>query len=151
MGVRLPPKPWLFQFNPSSYKWFERIKETREPEQWLINQHVGRIHKGHLVAIWSSGKQAGVYALGQIVSIPVKKSLNPNQEKYFPNKTDIIKFLESLSAYVQYDKVYLESPLLQEECREDNILSEMQVFVNHQGTNFRLTPAQWDRICELIK
>ncbi|MGE5637716.1 MAG: hypothetical protein ACM3WQ_03320, partial [Chloroflexota bacterium] len=63
---------------------------------------------------------------------------------------DIVKFQEHLSAYVEYDEVYLENPLLQEQCREDNVLSEMQVFVKPQGTNFRLTPEQWRRIAELI-
>lgn len=150
LGIKPQPKHWLFQFNPSIYRWFDRIKETREPEQWLINQYVKLIQKDDLVAVWCSGKQAGVYALGQIISIPAKSFLNPNQEKYFLNKSDIVKFQENLSAYVEYDQVYLENPLLPEECKEDNVLSEMQVFAKPQGTNFRLTPEQWQRIEELI-
>lgn len=150
LGIRPPPKHWLFQFNPSIYRWFDRIKETREPEQWLINQYIKLILKDDLIAVWCSGKQAGIYALGQVISIPARSFLNPNQEKYFLNKSDIVKFQEHLSAYVEYDEVYLENPLLQEQCREDNVLSEMQVFVKPQGTNFRLTPEQWRRIAELI-
>lgn len=150
LGIKPQPKHWLFQFNPSIYRWFDRIKETKEPEQWLINQYIKLILKGDLVAVWCSGKQAGVYALGQIVSIPAKNLLKSNQEKYFLNKSDIIKFQENFSAYVEYNKVYIENPLLQEECKEDNILLEMQVFAKPQGTNFRLTPEQWQRIEELI-
>ena len=48
------PKHWLFQFNPSTYKWLDRIKETREPEQWLVSQHAKLIQREDLVAIWGS-------------------------------------------------------------------------------------------------
>ncbi len=59
LSIRPQLKHWLFQFNPSIYNWFDRIKETREPEQWLISQHVKLIHKNDLVAIFGSGQKAG--------------------------------------------------------------------------------------------
>jgi predicted RNA-binding protein with PUA-like domain len=149
LNIRPQPKYWLFQFNPSIYNWFERIKEAKEPEQWLVSQHVKLISKGDFVAIWSSGQKAGIYALGTILTNPAKNPLTPSQEKYFLNKCDTGKFQERSSAYVEYFKIYLEKPLLQEECNKDCILSGMQVIKNPQGTNFRLTDAQWDRILEL--
>lgn len=143
------PKHWLFQFNPSIYNWFDRIKETKEPEQWLITQHASLIRKGDLVAIWSSGSKAGVYALGQITTNPAKNPLNLNQQKYFLNKAYQEKFKEKPSVYVEYTKVYMEKPLLQEVCHSDSALSGMQVFTCPQGTNFRLTAEQWNKILEL--
>ena len=108
------------------------------------------IHKGDLVVIWSSGQKAGAYALGKIMTNPAKSILNPNQEQYFLKKDDISKFQEKYSAYVEYSKVCLEKPLLQEEFNRDKVLLDMQVFMNPQGTNFRLTEEQWSRILELI-
>ncbi len=131
------------------YKWFDRTRETAEPEQWLISQHAKLIRKGDFVAIWGAGQKAGIYALGQIVTIPAKNPLNHSQEKYFLNKGDIGKFQERHSAYVEYFRVCIEKPLLQEERMRDDILSSLQVFVNPQGTNFRLTTEQWNRILEL--
>jgi DNA-directed RNA polymerase subunit RPC12/RpoP len=78
LNVKPQPKHWLFQFNPSVYKWFDRIKDTKEPEQWLISQHVQLIHKDDLVAIWGSGQKAGIYALGKIITNPKKNPLNLN-------------------------------------------------------------------------
>lgn len=150
LNVKPQPKHWLFQFNPSVYKWFDRLKDTKEPEQWLISQHVQLIHKGDLVAIWGSGQKAGIYALGKVITNPKKNPLNLNQEKYFLGADDISKFQEKYSAFVEYFKVCLEKPLLQEECNRDNILLNMQVLVNAQGTNFRLTFEQWCRIKALI-
>lgn len=148
LNAKPQPKHWLFQFNPSIYKWFDRIKITREPEQWLVSQHFKLIHKGDLVAIWSSGQNAGVYAFGQIITNPIQAPLNLKQETYFPNKEDIKKFERSHSIYVEYSKLCLEKPLLQRKCSENKILSGMQIFMNPQGTNFRLTPEQWDQLLD---
>ena len=149
LSERPQPRHWLFQFNSSIYKWIERMSETQEPEQWLITQHARLIRKSDLVVIWASGKKVGVYALGQIVTRPAKNALNPNQRKYFLNKDDIDKFQQHYSSYVEYLNVFLKKPLLLEQCNQDKILMDMQVFANPQGSNFRLTAEQWNRILEL--
>jgi len=150
LNVKAQPKHWLFQFNPSIYKWFDRIQNTREPEQWLISQHFQLIHKDDLVAIWSSGQKAGIYALGKIITNPKQSLLNLGQEKYFLEEYDIGKFQEKYSAYVEYFKICLEKPLLKEECNKDTVLSNMQILTNSLGTNFRLTFEEWVRIQTLI-
>lgn len=103
-----------------------------------------------MVAIWASGQKAGIYAIGQIITNPRKKSLNLYQEKYWSEKSDIYKFQEKSSVIVKYLKVASDRPLLQDECSRDSVLSAMQVFMNPQGTNFRLTKEQWSKILEMI-
>ena len=149
MQPKPKPKHWLFQFNPSTYRWFDRNKETAEPEQWLISQLSTLIHRGDLVAVWGSGQKAGVYGLGEVLTNPAKRPLNPAQAKYFVNQDSVDKFLEHYSAMVQYSKVLLEKPLSQEHCSRDPVLSKMQIMANQQGTNFRLTYDEWIRIVEL--
>ncbi len=92
------PKHWLFQFNPSTYKWLERIKETQEPEQWLVSQQAKLIQRGDLVAIWGSNQNGGIYALGKIITNPTKIPLNPNQIKYFSDPDYTAKFTEKPSS-----------------------------------------------------
>lgn len=150
LQLHSPAKYWLFQFNPSIYKCIDRIKaEPNEPEQWLTSQHSKHIKKGDLVAIWSAGKKSGIYAIGEIITHPAKKALNPNQEKYYIDKNDITKFLEKPSVMVIYSKIIENNPLPQSECHNDSTLLDMQVFIFPQGTNFKLTPEQWSRITEL--
>ncbi len=147
-----PPKHWLFQFNPSIYNWFDRIQQTNEPEQWLISQSSKFINKDDLVAVWSSEHKlhkSGVYALGKIITSQAKLPLNINQLKYFSDKKCASKFQEKPSAFVEYFKTNLDKPLLQEQCHQDPALKDMQVFINPQATNFRLTYEQWERIQEL--
>lgn len=145
LNIRPQPKQLLFHFNPSIYKWFERIEKTRETEQWLVAQHAKLIRiadLADLVAIWSSGHKAGVYAFGQIITKPAKKPLSTAQEKYFVNKDDRGKVPEKDSVWVDYSKVFIEKPLLQEECKDDKVLLDMQIFINSRGTKFRVTPQQ---------
>jgi hypothetical protein len=148
---RPQPKHWLFQFNPAAYNWFDRIKENKETEQWLTSQHAKQIHEGDMVAIWASGEKAGVYAIGQIITNPRQKALDPDQEKYWIEKSSICKFQEKPSAIVKYLKVAFDKPLLHDRCRLDSTLSAMQVFTNPQGTNFPLAREQWNRILALME
>jgi 5-methylcytosine-specific restriction protein B len=142
-------KHWLFQFNPLIYRWIDRIKETNEPEQWLVSQYAKQIKKDDLVAIWSAGQNSGIYALGQILTNPAKKPLNPNQEKYFIDKNGITKFLEKPSAIVTYLKIIADKPIPQDQCHKEPALLDLNVFINPRGTNFPINPQQWNRIIEL--
>ena len=83
---RPQPKHWLFQFNSTTYRWLDRIKETSEPEQWLASQHSKRIRKGDMVAIWGSGLKSGVYAIGQVVTNPAKKPSTQINKNIFSQK-----------------------------------------------------------------
>ncbi|MEM2099194.1 MAG: EVE domain-containing protein [Candidatus Bathyarchaeia archaeon] len=145
-----PPKCWLFQFNPALYRWFDRISETQEPEQWLTTHYASSISKGDRVAIWAAGEKAGVYALGQTITYPTITALNPEQEKYWVDKSGISKFKEKPSVTVKYLKLMCDRPITQQQCRDDSVLSTLQVFSNPQGTNFLMTRLQWQRLLELI-
>jgi hypothetical protein len=150
LTARSLPKYWVFQFNPSIYRWSDRIATANEPEQWLVSHHFSRISINDLVAIWRSGDKSGIYAIGEVISSPEIKSLNPAQEQFFTNKYAIMKFSNTPSVNVRYLKVRLDKPILQKDCEADKILLEMQILLNPQGTNFRLTPAQGERIEELL-
>jgi len=117
----------------------------------LASQHAGYIHQGDKVAIWASGEKAGIYAIGEIVTNPEEKPLNMEQERYWTKKAEIdtYKFRDKSSVTVKYLKVIIDRPLLEDECRKDPLLSDMQVLKNPQGTNFPLTKRQWNRISEL--
>jgi hypothetical protein len=140
----------VFQFNPVIYGWFDWIKENRGTEQWLTSQHSREIREGEKVAIWASGKKAGVYAIGEIVANPRRRPLNPEQEKYWTRKMDVYKFREKKSVIVKYLKVVIDRPLLEDTCRRDPVLSDMEILKQPQGTNFPLTKGQWNRILELL-
>lgn len=150
LSPRCQLKYWVFQFNPTIYRWFDRMKENKETEQWLTSQYAKDIHEGDKVAIWASGEKAGVYAIGEIITNPRKSPLTTEQEKYWTNKEDIYKFREKYSVTIKYLKVIIDKPLLEYKCNNDPALSDMAVLKQPQGTNFPLTKKHWNRILELI-
>ena len=150
LTLRRQPNYWVFQFNPTIYAWFDRMKGNRETEQWLTSQHARDIHEGDKVAIWASGDKAGVYAIGEIVVNPRKRPPNLEQEKYWTKKADVYKFREKNSVIIKYLKVIIDRPLLEDKCSRDPVLSAMAILKQSQGTNFPLTKEQWNRILELM-
>ena len=125
LRLRRQPKQWLFQFNPALYRWFDRIKESKETEQWLVSQYAKEIHNGDKVAVWASGENAGVYAVGEIITEPRKRLLAAEQEKYWVNQEDLLKFEEKYSVTLKYTRVIIDRPLLEDACNKDPILSGM--------------------------
>ena len=68
--------------------------------------------------------------------------------KFLIDKSIIEKFKQKKSVLVEYLKV-LDKPLSEEQCHSDPELCGLGVFLNPQGTNFRLKPVEWDRIVDL--
>jgi DNA-directed RNA polymerase subunit RPC12/RpoP len=154
-GTLLKPAPktlhWIFQFNPKTYRWFDRMKETRRPEQWLASRDSEYMKKGDFVAIWASGKSAGVYALGQMVTYATYMSLSADDEKYWRNNQAIDKFLYHRSVLLEYFSDLSICPLLESRCLEDDTLKTLRVLDHLQATNFQINVEQWDRIVELTQ
>jgi hypothetical protein len=150
MRKKPQPKHWLFQFNPSTYRWLDRIKENQEPEQWLVTKYAKLIRKGDLVTIWAASHDGGIYAFGQIITNPTITPLKTSQKKFFTNPEYSSKFEEKPSVFTKYFQSSHEKPLLTfEQCDKDKELCGMHVLANPQGTNFRLTYDQWNTILEL--
>jgi predicted RNA-binding protein with PUA-like domain/DNA-directed RNA polymerase subunit RPC12/RpoP len=149
LSPRRQPKHWIFQFNPATYGWFDWIKEGRETEQWLTAQYAKEIREGDKVAIWSSGKESGVYAMGEILENPSIRPLSQEQAIYFKEEKDVDKFRWKKSVLVRYLKKIIDKPLLKENCSKDPILATLEILKRSEGTNFPLTEEQWDRIWKL--
>jgi len=150
LNSRCRVRHWVFQFNPEIYRWFDWMKESRATEQWLTSRYAKSIHTGDKVAVWASGKNAGVYALGEVTTDPTKRPLAKEQEEYYTDKEETGKFREKRSVTIRYLMATIERPLLVDYCSKDPELLDMAVLRQPQGTNFRLTPGEWQRMRELV-
>ena len=136
-----------FQFNPDIYDWFNWIKESRNNEQWLVSRYDDKICIGDKVAIWSSGKECGIYALAETTSYPLKKPLNPEQAKYYHAKDAADKFQQKPSVNIRYLKVFADKLISKSICEKDPVMSTLEILNNFtNATNFKLRKNQWDRI-----
>lgn len=104
-------KYWAFHCNPKAW---DSIKEISEHDDgtWLINKQDEKdIQIGDKFALWVSGKDAGVYAFGEIIDSP--KMLKEDEErasKYAINKTKFDN--ESLRVKLKYIDKFQTTPII---------------------------------------
>jgi hypothetical protein len=143
---------WVFQFNPDIYNWFGWIRENRVSEQWLVSRFAKLICVGDKVAIWASGKESGIYALGETITYPLKTPLNLEQAEYYRAKEDVDKFKEKPSVSIKYLKVFAENPISKDKCKKDIVLSSLEILNNFtNATNFKLKKTQWNKMSEMVE
>jgi hypothetical protein len=145
-----PERIWFFQANLQRYDIMNALvdEEIGDSMHWLVNQHKTEISKGDMGMIWLSGKEAGIYAITEIVTDPKMMTEPEPERKYWTEEND--KEGERLRVKMKIIKNLLHSPLTKETIINENRLSSMSVFRQPQGTNFRVTPEEWFKIKALI-
>ena len=76
---------WIFQGNPSQYDILNALDDQQigNTISWLVKQNKSKIHKGHLVLLWMSGKEAGIYALARVECEPEMMQDTEAELKYW--------------------------------------------------------------------
>lgn len=138
---------WLFQGNPKYYRVLDSIHDF-EQMYWLVTRYTEDIAVGDGVLIWSAGKKAGIYAIGEVIE-PVKTLNKVPDDNYW-----IIKKMSQPNAkrvLIYFTAKLLDNPILYQELIQNNILNNLSVISDPRGTNFKLKQEQWMQIYELRK
>ncbi len=141
---------WMFQANPLRYDIMNALAddEIGDSIHWLVNQHRSDICKGHIGMIWLSGKEAGIYAITEILTDP-KLMLEPDPErKYWADVADTEG--EKTRVKMRIIKNLLHSPLTKGTILKTQGLQAMAILRQPQGTNFRVTTEEWNIIKTMI-
>lgn len=104
-------RTWIFQANPAKYRISDSLRAERE-EYWNLRQHATEVTLGDRVLIWLSGKRAGVYALGTVVSAATETADSPTGQAYWNDKKAGERPIPRV--WVRYDHILLDRPLLKE-------------------------------------
>ena len=146
-------KYWAFHCNPKAW---DSIKEISEHDDgtWLINkQDEKEIQIGDKFALWVSGKDAGVYAFGEIIDSPkLLKEDEKRASKYAINKT---KFDDvSLRVKLKYTDKFQTTPVIRNVILNSIWLNEdtlqYSFFNRPQGVTSReLTDSIFNRLLTL--
>ncbi len=141
---------WIFQANPQRYDIVNALAddEIGDSIHWLVNQHKTDICKGHIGMIWLSGKEAGIYAITEILTDPKLMSEPSPERKYLTDAAD--KEGERTRVKMKIIKSLLHSPLTKETILNTEGLQGMRILRQPQGTNFRVTTEEWNIIKTLI-
>jgi hypothetical protein len=115
----------VFQANPRRFDLLQALQEGGT-EAWSVNQHRQDIQPGDRVWFRLTGPDAGIYAVGQVTSVP-----RPEASEFGDWQVDVT--FESR----------IDPPLLRAESDADPVLSSASALAGLMGTNLAL-PAETD-------
>lgn len=135
---------WLFQGNPKYYRIIDGIRDfTQMP--WLVTRYAKEMQPGDGVLIWISGKEAGLYAIAEMIEAPKLMQEVPDIG-YWLDKS---RLGEKPFATIRFTDKLLDQPLLRSELKQDPVLSTLIVIRQPNSTNFKVTAEEWQRVYEL--
>ena len=141
------PKIWLFQANPRFYNLAEDLADVKvgDEDGWIVSRYRDEMRTGDIVVLWQSGKDAGVYAVGELIGIPAERDWEPE-----PEELEERPYLRS-RVWVPFRYIrILRQPIPRQALLTHPILQNMQVLKQAQGSNFRVTPQEWQALQKLI-
>jgi hypothetical protein len=139
---------WIFQANPARYRIHDSLAIESE-EWWNLNQHAASICVGDSVAIWISGSEAGVYALGVVTEGPVIMPDSIRGQGYWQNSKDGLN--PKPRVRVRYDQVFFDRPLLKVFLEANPDLWDLSVIRAPRGTNFPMLDEEWYALQSWLK
>lgn len=140
---------WIFQANPDNFDIDEAISELKEIT-WKVNRYKDRVHAGDIVYLWKSGENAGIVAVGKILSEPAflkdleieKRFIRLNDARENGDK-------EFIGVRVSVERV-LGPMIRRQDLLDNSLLGSMQILRQSQGTNFVLNDEEAKSIHDLI-
>lgn len=136
------PATWIFQANPREYD-IQSSLATEKTEWWNLRQHATKVKVGDRILIWISGKTAGIYAIGEVISAPVERLDSTKGRGYWKTQGGHQMWPR---VEVQYTEVMLERPLLKRLLEFDAALTSLSVIKQPRGTNFKVTDDEWEAL-----
>lgn len=145
---------WIFHASPERYEISKCFADQEYKGQitWNVNRYKDKIKKNGVALIWMSGKNAGIYAIGEIISDPDEIFEFPWEEKYWLNLNDADKGKSSCKVIINIHKDMTRVPLLQKELKIKNIegLQGISNLNPWQKTNIPVTQDEWDLLKKFI-
>jgi len=137
-------RAWFFQANPVHYD-IDHALEKLDRIWWRVPQHTPDIHVGDVVAIWRSGKSAGIVGVGRIIAEPQLRAMDPVEDEFVVSPDEAPP--DATRVLVQVAQVPFVS---KEQVRVLPALQEHQIVRAPMGTVFPLTEREWTELKELI-
>ncbi len=141
------PQAWMFQGNPQRYANLQMLA-SQPGELWNLRQYAGEVRVGDRVYIWIAGEEAGIYAVGTVVTSPAVMVDSPLGIRQWTDPRE--GRLAFPRVEVRYDRVMLNRPLLKQYLRTDPILRDLTILRMPRATNYPLTTAQAGAIEEWL-
>lgn len=141
---------WIFQANPQRYDIINALADERIKEDvWQVKWHKDKIKKGDVGLIWMSGKEAGIYAVIDIISDPEFFVESQISAQYWTGEAD--KQQSRLRVKYKYKLKFANSPIYRQQLKNTPELINLSILKSAQGTNFPVTDKEWVIISKMIE
>jgi len=137
---------WIFQSNPDYYDIDRALQELSEIE-WTVRQHRKQVEAGDRAYIWRAGADAGIVAVGSVLTDPTESLPDPAEESLF-RKGEAFPEAEP-RVQIRIDQL-VEPPLLAQSLASDPALADLRILKFRNATVFAVTPDQDERLQELV-
>lgn len=149
----LPPanNTWIFQARLKKYETENALADNKFENMihWAVRQHENEIRQGDRGIIWISGKDAGIYAITEILNDPELMSETEIEKEYWIDDTG--ERGEILRVRMKILLNLHNSPITRETIRNTLGLQALSILKMPQGTNFKVTHNEWNLIRNLIE
>lgn len=130
---------WILQANPARYRLADALTEAARVASWTITRRRDEIAAGDRFALWSTGRQAGVYALGVVMAGAEFRS---DDDPYWTDPADGLE--SAWRVGIRIEQV-LPDPILRAELAGDSVFSAASIIRMPGGGNpFPLSQVEWD-------
>jgi predicted RNA-binding protein with PUA-like domain len=135
---------WFFQSNPKYYD-VDAALASVDRIWWRVPQYTGEIRSGDVVALWRSGKNAGIVGLGRVVAEPQLRAMDPAEKSFVladeEAADNVTRALVRVTAVPFVTK---------ERVRAVAKLQHHQVVVAPMGTVFPVSTDEWAALSPLL-
>jgi hypothetical protein len=138
---------WIFQANPKHYDLIGYLSAPSTQEgsidSWSVRRYGKEIQDGDVVLLWSAGKNAGIYGIGTVVGSTYERPRQDWEPEGSPDVHTAIDYRLEMSL--------VDRPILRSDLIHDPVLKDLSVIRQPNGTNFRVTPAQWEVLQSILE
>ena len=136
---------WLFQADPQIWDLKDAVGEASigDEDDWSVTRYSDEMTPGDGVILWAAGRSSGMYALGELSSLPFERPA----AGFTPTDTGSAAELAVKFRYTSIPR----SLVLKDTVASDSSLQGLHVLRVPRGTNFRVTPDEWHAASRLVE
>jgi hypothetical protein len=135
---------WIFQANPKAYDIDAALDELAEI-WWRAPQYTAELRSGDSVAIWRSGKEAAVVAVGRLASEPQLVRMSPRERRFVRAESEDDD--DSTRVLIRVRRC---EPVSKDAVAALPELAEHAIIRAPMGTVFAVDDAQWSALASLV-
>jgi hypothetical protein len=131
---------WLFQANPRIYDLASHLPELPPTSKtdWTVTRLRDQMRPHDHVILWQGGAMAGIYAVAMIAGSAFVREPGDGFLPSHENREEWAIPLEIIA--------HVDPPILKRALLAHPVLKDLSVMRTSQGTNFKVTPDQWEAL-----